>query len=123
MKIVLFAAAGAAGTLARYFLGGLFQRLAGSSFPYGTFAVNMIGCLLFGIIWVLAEERLVLSAQTRAVCLIGFMGAFTTFSSFIFESAALMRDAEWAMAFGNILAQNILGLACLFVGLAIGRLL
>lgn len=122
MKILWFAIAGAAGTLTRYFFGGLVQKAFGGSFPMGTFAVNMTGCLLFGLFWSLAEERMVISGELRAVILIGFMGAFTTFSSFIFESGALIRDAQWAYALGNIVLQNILGLAALLVGMAIGRM-
>lgn len=122
MKIALIAAAGAIGTLARYFLGGLVQRVSGGVFPWGTFAVNMAGCLLFGVIWAMAEERLVISGETRAIFLVGFMGAFTTFSTFMFESSALLRDSQWALAFGNIALQNIVGIAALFIGLAIGRL-
>lgn len=122
MKIALIAAAGAIGTLARYFLGGFVQRVSGGVFPWGTFAVNMTGCLLFGVIWSLAEERLVISGETRAVFLVGFMGAFTTFSTFMFESSALLRDSQWALAFGNIALQNIVGIAALLIGLAIGRL-
>ena len=88
----------------------------------GTFAVNMTGCLLFGVIWSMAEERLVISGETRAIFLVGFMGAFTTFSTFMFESSALLRDSQWALAFGNIALQNVVGIAALFIGLAIGRL-
>ncbi len=81
--------AGAAGTLARYGLAGLMQRLLGESFPWGTLTVNALGCFLFGVVWMLAEDRLVISGQTRFVILTGFMGAFTTFSTFAFETAAL----------------------------------
>jgi len=123
MKILLIALAGAAGTLARYWIGGLVQRSSGSGFPWGTFAVNMTGCFLFGLVWSLAEERMVVSAEARIVILVGFMGALTTFSSFIFETGALLRDSQWALAFGNVALENIAGLALLFLGFAAGRLL
>jgi len=123
MKILLIAMAGAVGTLARYWIGGLVQRSAGSGFPWGTFAVNMAGCFLFGLVWSLAEERMVISAEARVVVLVGFMGALTTFSSFIFETGTLMRDSQWALAFGNIALENITGLVLLFLGFAAGRLL
>ncbi|HBG47196.1 MAG TPA: chromosome condensation protein CrcB [Deltaproteobacteria bacterium] len=122
-KLVLIAAAGAAGTLARYFLGGLVQRLYGGAFPWGTFAVNMTGTFLFGVVWALAEERLVISGEARAIVLVGFMGAFTTFSTFIFETGELLRDSQWALAIGNLAIQNITGVIFLILGLAIGRLL
>ncbi|MBI5344883.1 MAG: fluoride efflux transporter CrcB [Deltaproteobacteria bacterium] len=123
MKILWFAIAGASGTLARYWFGGLVQRYMGTGFPWGTFAVNMAGCFLFGLIWSLAEERLVISGQMRAVLLIGFMGAFTTFSSFVFETGALLRDSQFLMAFGNVLLQNIFGMIFLFLGFTASRLL
>jgi CrcB protein len=123
MKILLLAVFGALGTLARYYLGGFVQKAAGGAFPWGTFAANMAGCFLFGLIWTLAEERLVISGETRVIILIGFMGAFTTFSTFMFETGALLRDAEWALAFGNIALQNVCGLLFLFLGLAAGKVL
>jgi CrcB protein len=113
--------AGALGSLARYWLGGLVQQVFNSSFPAGTFAVNMIGSFLFGVVWSLAEERLVISSETRTIILAGFMGAFTTFSTFMFETGAFLRDSQWLLAFGNIAAQVIVGLICLFLGLALGR--
>src|SRR3990170_6164256 len=120
MKILLIAIFGALGTVARYYLGGYVQNAAGGAFPWGTFAVNMAGCFLFGLIWTLAEERLVISGEARAVALIGFMGAFTTFSTFTFETGALLRDASFALALGNVALQNVCGLLILFLGLAIG---
>jgi fluoride exporter len=120
-KILWLAGAGAVGTLTRYWLGGLVQRLHQTAFPWGTFVVNVAGCFLFGLVWTLAEERLVIGGETRAIILIGFMGAFTTFSTFAFESAAMLRDAEWILAATNLLAHNVLGIAAFFVGAALGR--
>jgi CrcB protein len=122
-KIIGIAVAGALGSLARYWLGGLVQQVFNSSFPAGTFAVNMIGSFLFGVVWSLAEERLVISSEARTIILAGFMGAFTTFSTFMFETGAFLRDSQWLLAFGNIAAQVFVGLICLFVGLALGRVL
>ena len=122
-KLLLLASAGAFGTLARYFLGGAVQRLSGGAFPWGTFAVNMTGTLLFGLVWSLAEDRPVISPEARTIILVGFMGAFTTFSSFMFETGELMRDSQWALAFGNIALQNLTGILFLFIGFAIGRLI
>jgi CrcB protein len=122
-KIIGIAVAGALGSLARYWLGGLVEQVFNSSFPAGTFAVNMIGSFLFGVVWALAEERLVISSEVRTIILAGFMGAFTTFSTFMFETGALLRDSQWLLAFGNVAAQIIVGLVCLFIGLAAGRIL
>ena len=121
MKLLLIALAGGFGTLARYGLSGLVQRMTGATFPWGTFVVNVAGCFLFGLVWSLLEERLAVAGQWRAIVLIGFMGAFTTFSSFAYDSAGLMRDPQWGLAALNVIGQNALGLTCLFLGLAAGR--
>lgn len=122
MKILLIALAGGIGSLARYWLSGLVQRASGGEFPWGTFAVNMAGCLLFGVVWSVAEERMLISPEARSVALVGFMGAFTTYSTYTFETTQLLRDSEWALAIGNIALQNITGVVFLLLGLAIGRL-
>ena len=119
---LLIGFAGALGALARYTLTGLVQGVLGSGFPWGTFVVNVLGSFLFGLIWSLAEGRLALTPQTRTIVLTGFMGAFTTFSTFVFETGGLMRDAQWNLAFGNVALQVILGLVCLFAGLSIGQM-
>jgi len=119
---ILIGFAGAMGALARYTLAGLVQNLLGPGFPWGTAFVNVLGSFLFGFIWSLAEGRLALSPQTRTIILTGFMGAFTTFSTFMFETGGLIRDTQWTLALGNVAGQVILGLVCLFAGLAIGQL-
>lgn len=122
-ELLLIAIAGALGTLSRYGGMGLVQRIAGASFPWGTLVVNATGCLLFGIVWTLAEERLLIRGQTRFIILTGFMGAFTTFSTFAFETSQLIRDSQWLLATANLLAQNVLGMVCLLAGFAIARLI
>jgi fluoride exporter len=121
-KLLWIAAAGALGTLARYGMGSLVQQASGGSFPMGTLAVNMTGCFLFGVFWSLAEGRLLISGETRIIILTGFMGAFTTFSSFMYETSAYMQDGQWAMAGVNLLAQNMSGIICMLLGIALGRL-
>jgi CrcB protein len=118
---LLIAFAGAVGTLVRYSLTGIVQRVLGSGFPWGTAVVNILGSFLFGIIWSLTEARLALTPQTRVIVLTGFMGAFTTFSTFMFETSGLMRDAQWTLAIGNVVLQVALGMVCVFAGLAIGQ--
>ena len=122
-RLLWLCAAGAAGTLCRYGLGGLVQRVHPSTYPWGTLAVNALGCFLFGLVWTLAEERLLISGETRLVALVGFMGAFTTFSTVAFETGAMLRDAEWLLAGGNLLAHNLLGVLLFFLGMTTGRTL
>ena len=121
-RLTWLAVAGAVGTLARYGLSGMVQRLQPTLFPWGTFAVNGLGCLLFGIIWALAEERMIISGQTRLILLVGFMGAFTTFSTFAFETSQMLDDSQWLFAAANLLVQNVLGIALVLLGIAMGRL-
>jgi CrcB protein len=122
-KLLWIALAGSVGTLARYGLGGFVQGLCGKVFPWGTITVNLLGCLLFGAVWSALEERWPTSGQTRMIILVGFMGAFTTFSTFIFEIEELLRDAEWLPALGYFSVHNFGGIAALLAGLALGRLL
>lgn len=120
-RLVLIGLAGALGTLARYGLGGFVQQVAGGDLPWGTLFVNMLGCFLFGLVLTLADERLVISQEHRAIMLGGFMGAFTTFSTFIFDTGGFMREAQWLLATGNVLVQTGVGLVFLFVGVMTGR--
>ena len=122
-KLLWIALAGAIGTLARYWFGGFVQEHYGKLFPWGTVAVNLSGCLLFGLVWSSLEGRGHVSGETRSIILIGFMGAFTTFSTFVFETEELLRDAQWLPALGYFAVHNVGGLAALVAGLAVGRLL
>ena len=121
-KLAWIAFAGALGALTRYSMTGLARQIGGSQFPWGTLVVNILGCFAFGIIWSLAEDHLLISAETKLIVLTGFMGAFTTFSSFIFETGDLLRDSLWGMAVVNLLLQNLVGLIFLFLGLRAGNL-
>lgn len=120
-KIVMLALAGMCGTLARYWLSGAVYDIMGRDFPWGTAAVNLLGCMAFGLIWVMADERQLMRPETRLVILVGFMGAFTTFSSLIFETSELLRGAQWASAALNLVGQNILGFVAFAIGATVGR--
>ena len=121
VKLLLLALAGALGTLARYGTGVLVERHATGYFPWPAFAVNMIGCFLFGAFYAFAEERTGWTGETRLIVLTGFMGAYTTYSTFAFDSAAFMRESQWLLAATNILTQNILGVALLLIGVFVGK--
>jgi CrcB protein len=121
-NLLLLTLAGGAGTLARYGLTAWARRLAGEAFPWGTLAVNGLGCLLFGLAVGAFESRLHLSPQVRLVLLTGFMGAFTTFSTFAFETTHLARASGMAAAAANVAAHNALGVTMAVVGFVLGRL-
>jgi CrcB protein len=109
--------------MSRYWLSGVAQRLAGGAFPLGTFAVNMLGCLFFGAVWGYFENRLLPGSEVRMLSLTGFMGAFTTFSTYMFETAELVKFGQYALALLNVVGQSVIGLALVLAGIAVGRLL
>ena len=122
-RLLLLAAAGAAGGLCRYGLSGLVQSALGARFPWGTLAVNLVGCLAAGVLFGLFESRWGLSGEARVIVFIGFLGAFTTFSGYMLETAELARDAQWLTAAGNMVLQNGLGAVALYAGLVASRLI
>ncbi len=122
-KLLLIAVAGSLGALARYGLAGLVQRWTDSVFPWGTVSVNIVGCFLFGLLWVAMEERFSFSPDSRAIVLTGFLGAFTTFSTYMFETQQLLEDSQYLAALGNLGLQNAAGLAAVIVGLSLGKLI
>ncbi len=121
-RLLLLVIAGAAGTLCRYGLAGLVQSGLGARFPWGTLAVNVVGCLAAGLLFGLFESRWALSGEARTIVFIGFLGAFTTFSGFMLETSELARDAQWLSAAGNLVLQNGLGAVALYGGLVASRL-
>jgi len=121
-KLGWLAIAGACGAMARYALAGIAQRATTVDFPFGTLAVNVFGCFLFGVIWTLGD-RMLIGGETRFLILTGFMGAFTTFSTFAFETSGMLSDSQWWPAVGNLAAHNGLGIVSVFLGMATGRLL
>lgn len=122
-KLLWLALAGGLGTIARYGLAEFIEKTNTATFPLGTLAVNVIGCFLAGLLWTLFEGRWPVPPQAKILVLVGFMGAFTTFSAFIVEAGELLRAAEWFRATGSILLQNGLGFVALFAGVSIGRIL
>ena len=115
MMILVVAVGGAFGAVARYLASGWVQDLAGGFFPWGTFAVNATGSLLLGFTLVWLQATLA-SPEARQFVTIGFLGSFTTFSTFSYETAAMLRDGEWWRAGGYTLGSVTLGIAALMVG-------
>jgi CrcB protein len=121
-KLIPLALAGALGTLARFGVVGLTARTFGSEFPWGTVAVNLIGCFLFGLVLTLSRERGVIDAGTAQLVLVGFMGAFTTFSSYVADCMGLAAATRLGSVIVNIGLQNVGGFASFAVGAALARL-
>ncbi len=121
-RILWLSMAGAIGTLARYGLVSFVQSVNPNNFPLGTLFVNLIGCFLFGFIFGLAEERFILSTEASLIILIGFMGAFTTFSTYAFESFRMLEDKKIFLFGLNFFLQNFFGIIFLFFGRSLVRL-
>lgn len=121
-KLLFLGLMGAAGTLARFGVTEAVKRLVPGLMPWGTWAANILGSFAFGLIWVLAEERGAVSAEFRFFALVGFMGAFTTFSTFAFESVDLFKAGEEFAFLVNIIGQNVAGLTAVVAGMAIARM-
>jgi CrcB protein len=107
---------GCLGSIARYWLSGAVYRYSGGGFPYGTLAVNVLGCFLLGGIMGLVEYRQLFGPNVRLFLTIGILGGFTTFSTFGFETFALLRDHQYLAALGNVAGNVIVGLAAVLAG-------
>ncbi|HET9831124.1 MAG TPA: fluoride efflux transporter CrcB [Vicinamibacterales bacterium] len=116
MNLLAIALGGAIGSVARYLLSTFVLRVSGTLFPLGTFVVNVLGCLVFGAIAGASSQRVQISSTARLFLLTGILGGFTTFSSYAFESFALVRDGQFAWAAINVLGQVVAGLVGLWLG-------
>ena len=117
------ALAGALGALARYGLDGLIARRAPGAFPWGTFAINVSGSLVLGLLFTVFTERLAVDAWIRSGITIGFLGAYTTFSTWMLESHRLAEEGEDGMAVANLALSLGVGLGAVALGRQLGRLL
>jgi CrcB protein len=114
--LLLISLGGVLGALARYGASGLVHRLLGAGFPYGTLAVNLAGCLAIGAVLYLTQDRPTLSVAARQLVAVGFLGSFTTFSTFGLETFALLRDGDFVAAALNVAASVLLGLGAVWLG-------
>ena len=116
-KLFLAGIGGFIGSSLRYAATGYVQQLSGRlDFPYGTLAVNAIGCFTIGFLSQLAESRGLFTAESRTFVFIGILGGFTTFSAFGNETMNLWRDGQNALALANIAAHLVLGLSAVWIG-------
>jgi fluoride exporter len=119
--LVLVALGGAAGSVMRYLVDGWVLARTGTLFPYGTLVINLSGSFVLGLLAALAIDRALLPAEIRAPLMIGFLGAYTTFSTLMLESWRLLEGGEAALAFVNAAGSVALGLIAVAAGLALGR--
>ena len=121
MKALLWVAiGGAVGSVARFKLSGfVLHHTIDWRFPAGTFIVNVLGCLVAGLLAALAEKHDFFDAQMRLLLFTGFLGGFTTFSAFGLETMNLVRRGEIGIASANVLLSVVAGLAALWIGMAV----
>jgi len=122
-RLLLIAAGGAIGSMARYLLAGFVQRLVTPYFPTGTFAVNVIGCLVVGFVGGIATMRSDFSPEARLFLIVGLCGGFTTFSAFGWETFELISKDALVLAAVNIVGQFTAGLLAVWAGVALARAL
>jgi CrcB protein len=114
---------GAIGAVLRYLVAGYVQKKVGIAFPFGTFTVNVIGSFIIGFFIQYALEYLAMPPYVRALIVVGFLGAFTTFSSFSYETVSLLFEGEWIKALIYIFGTNLSCFLATFIGVILARLL
>ncbi len=122
IKYLLIGAGGFLGSVLRYWTSVNSYRVFGEKFPYGTFVVNVVGCLLIGFIAEISENRFLISPEIRTFLMIGFLGGYTTFSTFGYETFVLLQDKDYITAAFNILLSVVVCLASVWIGSIIAKL-
>lgn len=120
-QVVAIAAGGALGALSRYWVVGLVSRLFERTFPYGTLAVNIVGSFLIGISYILIVERLHVASEWHAVLMVGFIGAFTTFSTFSLETVSLLQEGRLTVALTYIFSSVLVCLLATVAGMYLAK--
>ena len=111
------------GANARWVISRYAARLLGPVFPYGTLIINIAGSLIVGFFIIWTSERVLVDPRWRLLIVVGFCGAFTTFSSYAFETMAYFEQGQWALMVANVLSNNLLCLGAVLVGMALARVL
>lgn len=123
LRLFILGVGGALGTLSRYLLDGFIQQLFGFQFPYGTLVVNVSGCLVIGFLGTLADEKFLFGPHFRTIIFLGFLGAFTTFSTFAYETWVMLKESQFFYAGLNVLLNIIVCFIGLLLGVFLARLL
>ncbi|MCD6359104.1 MAG: fluoride efflux transporter CrcB [Dehalococcoidia bacterium] len=122
-EIIYITVAGGLGVLGRYYMVGIVHRLLGTGFPYGTLVVNLLGSFLIGFVMQVSMSTDLVPRALRLALTLGFLGAFTTFSTFSYETFSYLEDGNWLMAGVNILANVVPCIIAVFLGYLLGRTL
>jgi CrcB protein len=120
-KLLYISIGAVLGACARYLLSNYVAKHAYSAFPYGTLLINVTGSLLLGFFLIVATERLFIGERWRLLVAVGFCGSYTTFSSYAFESFALMEQGQWSQLGLNVVGSNILCIGAVVLGAALAR--
>ncbi|HEU0164184.1 MAG TPA: fluoride efflux transporter CrcB [Thermomicrobiales bacterium] len=121
MQYLWVGVGGFVGANLRYILGRIISDRWGSSFPYGTFVINVTGAFVIGILMVILTERTVADPLWRQLTVVGFLGGYTTFSSYTWEAVQLFDDGRWGPGLGYLIGSNLLGLLACAAGMIIAR--
>jgi|TARA_R110000822_G_scaffold125978_6_gene260973 fluoride exporter len=121
LQLFAIAVGGAVGAILRFAMSNGVYKLFGRDFPFGTLAVNVLGSLLIGVLFILLIEKLAVAAEWRAGLLVGLLGAFTTFSTFSLETFTLMENGAFIKAGLNVFLSVVLCLAATWLGISLGR--
>jgi CrcB protein len=120
VQFVWIGVAGSLGAVSRYWLDGVVSRWATGAFPWGTFVVNISGCFVIGFLSVVLTGKFLAQPALRTAVLVGFVGAYTTFSTFAYQSFQLARAGAVALAFANLAGSVLAGLVAVWLGTTIG---
>ena len=116
MDFLIIGAGGFIGAISRYLVGAWVGQKWGRSFPLGTFCINISGSFLIGLLMTLLTEKLMVDARWRLFLVVGFLGAYTTFSSFEYETGKLFSDGEWLLSAANVVLSVFFGFAAVKLG-------
>jgi CrcB protein len=121
MRGVWVGVAGFFGAGSRYWLDGLVSRATSGSFPWGTLVVNVSGCFLIGLLTTVLTERLLPHPALRIAITVGFVGSYTTFSTFSYETLRQIQEGAVGLAAVNVLASVVIGISAAWIGVILGR--
>jgi len=123
MNVVLIGIGGAVGAVSRYAIALWVGQRWGRGFPLGTFVINVSGSFLIGLLMTLMVDRFTVDPRWRLLLVVGFLGAYTTFSTFEYETGALLKDGEWAFAMLNVILSVVAGFIALKLGEMAGKII